>query len=457
MFEQLQHQTQNHINYLTSIGLGERAQEIAISRFSHDDLGPVGISTLYTKFDTRTEIPQEVLNFNPNAKNTLITTDPAMKGNDPVELQKILDIRLYPVLRELIQQYGVEVFLGTKHEMVSYYQYHGWNIMFEFRIPSSARYYLAYQSSNESWLIIMSGLVSRDNVIAQLLTLKLVKEINIEKVNIIGVSGAHTESPGTLGAWSKFSSMVQQEIDVLRTKIPTEGNKILIVAGCGLEARVANIVKNQYKTNLDKFREFRGDIISLIYMPFLHPVSELIGINNVDSSLITGIISLHLNYGDIMEEITYSLLKDFNCTHVFTGSACGFIPTSDYRPEIGTRISVVRSINGLGEIVDLRDESEIIIDELQPIHLQIPSIFMETYEWLEIVKQIKCSSLSVDVETFYIMRAIRNYKLQHSKHITVDCRCFVSDYVGEAPLRDYSKVFIHYETVLGQFLEKNLK
>lgn len=109
----------------------------------------------------------------------------------------------------------------------------------------------------------------------------------------------------------------------------------------------------------------------------------------------------------------------------------------------------------------MNEDSEIVrLEEYVPsqaerLHLQVPSIFIETYDWLKKKKKI---GSSVDVETFYIMRAIQHYKKQnpHST-ITAHCGYFVSDYVGEQPLREYSKVYLKYQEVLADFLNSILK
>ena len=153
-----------------------------------------------------------------------------------------------------------------------------------------------------------------------------------------------------------------------------------------------------------------------------------------------GIICLHLNYCNIMETIVNEFVEEFNCTHVFSGGACGFIPTTDYHPEIGSRISITKSMSYNGEIIEIAPNNN--------LHLQIPSIFLETYEWFETVKKIPTSCLTIDVETFYILRALQKYQ-----NIIIDCGCFVSDYVGEQPLIEYSRVFVNYESSLSKFLD----
>ena len=95
----------------------------------------------------------------------------------------------------------------------------------------------------------MSGLVSRDNIIAQLITLKYA---GITDVTIIG-------------DFFRFSDMVRNDIQQLKIKIPeiTNRENILIIASCGLETSIANIIQNRY--NLLITHDFKGDVISSKY------------------------------------------------------------------------------------------------------------------------------------------------------------------------------------------------
>jgi hypothetical protein len=167
---------------------------------------------------------------------------------------------------------------------------------------------------------------------------------------------------------------------------------------------------------------------------------------------IHGFISLNLNYGEITEEIIRLFLNHCECKYVFTGGAGGYIPheENETKPAIGTRIAITRSMNEQGEIVTL---GKIVQEnEASAMHLQIPSIFLETYEWLEGAKQ---RGTSVDVETFYIIRAIHNYNLENPlTPVEADCGYFVSDYVGEQALREYSRVYREYPSILSEFLRK---
>ena len=432
LYALLTKETQEHINYLSSIGLGERAQGIRLNWFHYEDNNPEDVNL--ASFTYRTSIPQEVLHFDAHAKNTLITTDPNSKHNNPEDLKKILDIRLYPTLRNLIKQNKIEIFLGTKREMVAYYKSIDWSLLFEFLIPSSATYYLA-ESSQGELCVIMAGLSSFENTIAQLITLKLA-DVKIENIEIIGNQ-------------THFGELVTKDIDNIIKEIPelTIGNNILVVAGCGLEVMVSDIIKNKFQDQLTQSKSFKGNIVSLIYMPLIKPV------NNIN-----GLISLHLSYGEIMEKIIEELLNRCNCKYVFTGGAGGYIPSKSYeqKPPIGSYITITKSMNEHGQVASLDRINSVNMLSLytSPMHLQIPSIFFETYEWLEAARR---RGNSVDVETFYIIRAIQDYNAKHPQdQIKAACGYFLSDYVGEQPLREYSKVYLKYKEILSEFLQNTL-
>lgn len=431
--DRISKETEEHVKYLTSIGLGERAKSIKVDWFESGESKAEEIDL--APFEKRMAVPKEVLEFDPELKNTLITTDLALNKNQPEDLKKILDIRLYPTLRNLIKKDGVEIFLGTTEEMVAYYHSKGTEILFHFSIPSSGNYFLGKISSGH-YLVILAGLVSRENIVAQLLTLKLA-EIDTKSIKIIGNS-------------EHFSSTVGSDVNQLAEKIPalSSGNNILLVAGCGLEETVSKIIHEELPHLMGKSQSYHGKIISLIYTPLKKTT------NNVK-----GIISLNLNYGEITEEIVKTFLEKFHCKHVFTGGAGGYIQAdaNDKKPEIGSRIGIIKSMNPNGEIVHVPPSRlETKCDQmLSKMHLQIPSIFMETYEWLK--KAQECGN-SVDVETFYILRAVQNYNRQYpSQPVDAECGYFVSDYVGEQPLREYSKVYQKYPEVLRSFVHQILQ
>lgn len=161
---------------------------------------------------------------------------------------------------------------------------------------------------------------------------------------------------------------------------------------------------------------------------------------------VSGFISLDLSYGEIMEEIVELFLEHCHCKSVFTGGAGGYISgqTTEERPSIGDRVVIKKSMNEQGEIAEVGNAAS-------AVHLQIPSIFLKTYEWLADAQK---RGSSVDVETFYILRAIMHHNEKHSNApVKADCGFFVSDYVGEQALREYSKVYQKYSQFLAKFLQ----
>lgn len=424
LYEKIIADTKRHLDHLNRVGLGERAKKIKVYPYKCiNNLNNIDL----TPFNAHMEIPQEAINFNPHIKNTIITTDPSVSYNKPEDIERILDIRLYPVLRNLIRQNFIEIFLGTQAEMEAYYQSKDIEVLYTFEVPSSVLYYLARKNDGDHF-IIMSNLSSRENVTAQLITLKLAG-IPIEPIDIIGTE-------------EHFSLLVEKDMQQLLEQIPAlkVGNHILIIAGCGLRDKVADCIFNKFKHAINHAKEFTGSIVSLTHIPLHQPRNN-----------ISGFISLDLNYGEITEIITQSLLSQCNCTHVFTGSAGGYIPHDpiEEKPSIGIRIPVLHCINEKGETTTLN-----IDDKKSRFHLQISSIFLETYQWLEKAKQY---GSSVDVETFYIMRAIQKYNEQHPINpVQADCGYFVSDYVGEKPLREYSNVYKDYDQILSDYLDKIL-
>ena len=126
------------------------------------------------------------------------------------------------------------------------------------------------------------------------------------------------------------------------------------------------------------------------------------------------------------------------------------------KPDIGERIWVKKSMSSQGEIIELEEKEILQFDRKYTsiMHLQIPSIFLETYKWLENVKQF---GNSVDVENFYIMRAIKDYNRANPSNIVkADIGYYVSDYVGEKALREYSNVYKNYDKILKNFIDKSI-
>ena len=367
------------------------------------------------------------MNFNLTEKNTLITTDPDVDHNKPKDLEKILDIRLYPVLRNLIKGNRMELFLGTINEMIAYYRSKNAVILFEFTIPSSATYYLAKRGEDDLF-VIMAGLVGRENLIAQLITLKLAG-ISLDNIEIIGEI-------------THFKVLFNNDFNSAIKKFPTLQTKahVLIVAGCRLEGMVSQVVKDELGEKLETSEQFKGNIISFVY--------DLL--SNGTIGIITLNLNLNLNYGEITEEVVKLFLENCNCSHVFIEGAAGYLSTLF---PIGTRITISKARNVEGEIVQV--EPWFKDDNISPMHLHVPTIFIETYNWLKEAKEYRTS---VDIETFYILRAIQNHKIKIKIKIKIkaDCGLFISDHVGEKSLREYSNVFKEYSHVLTRFLRRIL-
>ena len=90
LYQKLVMETAEHIQYLTKIGLEERAKKIKVNWFKPEKntLKSMDLSS----FEKRTFIPKVVMDFNQHLKNTIITTDPNEKQNKPEEINLILEI-----------------------------------------------------------------------------------------------------------------------------------------------------------------------------------------------------------------------------------------------------------------------------------------------------------------------------------------------------------------------------
>jgi len=85
----------------------------------------------------------------------------------------------------------------------------------------------------------------------------------------------------------------------------------------------------------------------------------------------------------------------------------------------------------------------------------VPTIFIETFDWLKKAKAL--GGMTVDVETFYILRAIKKYQeANFHKKLYIDIGVFISDYVGKKPLRSYENVFARYPLALQKFISNVL-
>ncbi len=147
-----------------------------------------------------------------------------------------------------------------------------------------------------------------------------------------------------------------------------------------------------------------------------------------------------------MYQATLQLVKEFNCKHIFSGGAGGYVPSTqeiveNNLPPIGTRIPITSCISN-DKKINLSNK-----DENKRHHLHVITIFQETYKWLNMVRAY---GQTVDIETFYILKAITDAGIYIVK---VDCGIFVSDYVGSQALRSYNKVYSQYDAALLKFLE----
>jgi hypothetical protein len=211
---------------------------------------------------------------------------------------------------------------------------------------------------------------------------------------------------------------------------------VLIVAGCGLENTVCTTLEQMFSGKIT-LQKFSGQIVSLTYA--LSPqVPHL------------GFIVLNLNYGEICEEQVAFILEKFNCIGIFSGSASGYIPKAaeEKLPNIGDRIPVHAAKHHSGEMVLLDKQAK-------NLHLHVPTIFVETFKWLEQAKAL--GATTVDVETFYLLRAIQRFQKTHPEStLHTDIGVFISDYVGIKPLRAYKNVFAHYPLLLQNFVTQVL-
>ncbi len=425
LYQRLLRETQEHKRHLADIGLAERAEKIDITCFDNAGFDLSGVDL--APFEKRASIPQEVLSFDPMVKNTVITADPKAPCNNIEDLKKILDIRLYPTLKKLVNNLSVDVFLGTQQEMIAYYNACSVQILFSFNIPSSAIYYLAESQHGESF-IIMAGLVSKENVIAQLITLKL--------------AGRAVDDVSIIGDFTHLRELVNHDIETLFERYPelSLSRIALIVAGCGMKDVASKIIFKEFGQRLKDPICFDGAILSLTYVPAV-------------SLHVDGFLCLDLPYGEIIKDALSSLLERFRCGYLFSGGAAGYVGGMGQKdcPKIGDRVSIAQVMHSDGMVAKLH-ACDLMFprDKVRGMHLHVATIFQETFAWLE---RAKLTGSSVDVETFYIVQAIQDYNKKNPKiKVRADCGCFISDYVGERPLREYAQAYTKYEESFCRFL-----
>jgi hypothetical protein len=420
--EQLSKETTQHCDYLTSIGLADRATYFKVKPFVYQSHGAKNIDI--SRFRQSMALPEEVRTFNINEKNTLFTRDEtSATEKDQEEINRVLAIRLYPAVRKLIQENETCVVLGSKMELQEYAESNREKILIEIEVPSSVKFYIALNSIG-AIKIYIGSLVSHENLIQQLVTLKLA-EIDLQKISLLGDTKYYAS------VCKKDLLDFEKQSSAYRSK-----RNALIVAGCSLEETVCSTFDQIFAGDIIK-HQFSGDLVSLTYV-------------QSEQAPNLGFIILNLNYGEICEAQISAILEKFNCIGVFSGSAAGFIPNEPLGqlPAIGERIAVQTARHHSGEVVSMDPKST-------NLHMQVPTIFFETFNWLNDVKNLRATT--VDVETFYILRAIYKYqKVNPQEKIHQDIGVFISDYVGEKPLRSYTDVFAKYPLALQSFVDQIL-
>lgn len=412
-------ETKSHCQHLANTDLAERVNYFKVNPFIYQNSDTVPD---ISRFNHKMDLPKVVSEFDPHEKNTLFIHPGSKKNNQTQEIKRALDIRLYPSLRNLIRKNGAKVFLGSKVELQSYTDSINEKLIAEIEIPSSAKFYVSLNSLGDI-KVYLSNLVSHENLIQQLITLKLAG-IDLHKIPILGNT-------------QQFKSVCQKDILEFEKQCVDYLVKrnVLIIAGCTLENLACSSLEQIVAGNMIK-RKFSGEILSLTYM-------------KSENAANLGFIVLNLNYGEICEDQITMILEKFNCIGIFSGSAAGYIPSNNARlPNIGERINVYSARHHFGELISLDKKNE-------NLHLHVPTIFVETFNWLKNAKSLGAST--VDVETFYILKAIQKFQSTNSqKKLHIDIGVFISDYVGKKPLRSYDKVFSQYPLILQNFVSKVL-
>ncbi|KAM3074479.1 hypothetical protein ACMFMG_002717 [Clarireedia jacksonii] len=430
LLDSLSSATERHKVHLRAVGLADRATmrvtTVEGNSYSYDRGTSSELPNHVSGGPTLLQVPELVQDFNTDEKNTLITTTSG-SGNCEEDIQKILKIRLYPALMGLLQQLPLEIYHGEVLTMVNAYRMRGYKTICRFQIPSSAEYYLLREVSSSKYMMLMAGLCGEENMLAQLLTLKLA-EIELANITVFGnphfyLDLAETEAENAVKMFPGLSAH------------PT----IILVASCETESILQKIIlEKQWNTSFENAVYFKGSLIKLIYYS-----AKDLGTNMVIVSRV---------YGDTMEFILNAILKRIHCTFLFSGGAGGFIPLSTQSraewPPIGTFIYVNKSLFPNKEVVEvsgnesLEDISTWV--DSRP-HLHISGILLETYRWLDQWRDI---GSTVDIETGHILNAVAKYNLANPNN-TIFTVC---DYVGAEPLRSYKSVYDQYDAVIDKFL-----
>jgi hypothetical protein len=431
----LSNATERHKIYLHAVGLADRAT-MRVTTIEGDPYSRKrGTSSELANHvpggPTLLQMPELIQDFNADEKNTLITTVPGPENRDE-DIQQILNIRLYPPLLELLRQLPLEIYHGELLTMVTSYRIRGYETICRFQIPSAAEYYLLREVSSSRYMMLMAGLCGEENMLAQLLTLKLAK---VELANITVFGNPHF-----------YPALAETEATNAVNMLPglSAHPSIVLVASCGTEAMLQKVIlEQQCNTSLQKTVHFDGSLIKLICF--------------FAKDLGTNIIIVSRVYGDTMEFILNSILKRIHCSFLFSGGAGGFIPLTtqsrEERPPIGTFIHVNKTIFPNKEVVEVPENGSLedLSTWVDPRpHLHISGVLLETYRWLDQWRDI---GSTVDIETGHILRAVAKHNLANPNNtIFTVCGIFVSDYVGAEPLRSYKSVYDQHDTVVENFL-----
>lgn len=413
-------ETNAHCAYLISIDLADRANYFKVKPCIYQDVIPGTIDI--NRFNHHMVLPEIVHTFNPDEKNTLFANPESNAEDQKQEIKLALDIRLYSTIRRIIKEKMTSIFLGSKAELQTYTESIKEKLLIEIEVPSSVKFYIALNNTGDIKVYI-AGLVSYENLIQQLITLKIAG-IDLQKIPILGNTQQYQ-----LICKEDLSAFEKQATTYLSRK------NVLIIAGCSLEETVCSTLEQIFNGKMSK-QKFSGNLVSLTYVLSQYAPN-------------IGFILLNLNYGEICEEQISIILEKFNCIGIFSGSAAGYISNDQENlPEIGTRIAVGSAKHYSGEQVTFNQNNT-------NLHLQVPTIFVETFNWLKNAKALGANT--VDVETFYILKALQKYqKANPDAKLHTDIGVFISDYVGKKPLRSYHHVFSQYPLVLQNFVEKVL-
>jgi hypothetical protein len=420
-FERISRETTAHCAYLSSIGLADRAVYFKVRPFIYQECLSEGIDI--NRFNHNMPLPSIVCEFNSQEKNTLFVRDESFtEAQEQEEINRVLDIRLYPTIRRLIEEKGARIFLGSKIELQVFTASNKEKILLDIEVPSSVKFYITLTNVGEVKVYI-ANIVSHENLIQQLITLKLAG-LDVHKLPILGDTQYYK-----LISQKDLLTFEKQSSSYLAKK------NVLIVAGCSLEDTVCSTLEQIFFGKMTR-QKYLGTIASLTYVHSQHAPN-------------LGFIILNLNYGEICEEQISMILDKFNCIGVFSGSAAGYLPgAEDKLPEIGDRAPVRAARHYSGELVTMEEKPS-------QLHVQVPTLFLETFNWL---KQAKDSgATTVDVETFYILRAVCAFQKANPQiKLHTDIGVFISDYVGKKPLRGYANVFAKYPVVLHNFIDEIL-